>query len=154
MADFSHILATRPDFDDDDREWLHHLVADWQVIADLSFSDLVLWVEHEGGFVSVAHCRPTTGTTVHQDDVVGQSLPASRVDLMVSAMSSGIIQHSQEPRWTGSYAVREDLVPVVCNGRTIAVLSRESNIGIARAQVFDQRHGARVPTPPRRRRRM
>ena len=34
MADFSHILATRPDFDDEDREWLHHLVADWQVIAD------------------------------------------------------------------------------------------------------------------------
>ena len=44
MADFSHILATRPDFDDEDREWLHHLVADWQVIADLSFADLLLLV--------------------------------------------------------------------------------------------------------------
>ena len=42
MADFSHILTTRPDFDDEDREWLHHLVADWQVIADLSFADLLL----------------------------------------------------------------------------------------------------------------
>lgn len=42
MADFSQILATRPDFDDSDREWLHHLVADWQVIADLSFADLLL----------------------------------------------------------------------------------------------------------------
>lgn len=114
-------------------DWLHLLVVDWQVIADLAFSDLVLWVEVVGGFVAVAHCRPTTGTTVHQDDVVGQSMPASRLDLMRSAMSSGIIQHSQEPRWTGSYAVREDLVPVVCNGRTIAVLTRESNIGIARA---------------------
>lgn len=42
MADFSHILMTRPDFGDDDREWLHQLVADWQVIADLSFADLLL----------------------------------------------------------------------------------------------------------------
>ena len=39
MADFTHILATRPDFTESDREWLHHLVADWQVIADLSFAD-------------------------------------------------------------------------------------------------------------------
>lgn len=114
-------------------DWLHLLVVDWQVIADLSFADLVLWVEHEDGFMAVAHCRPSTGTTVHQDDVVGHSLPNARIELMRRAMSSGMIQHSQEPRWTGSYAVREDLVPVVCNGRTIAVLARESNIGIARS---------------------
>ena len=54
MADFSHILATRPDFDDDDREWLHHLVADWQVIADLSFADLLLLVQNGDGKYVVA----------------------------------------------------------------------------------------------------
>lgn len=48
MADFSHILTTRPDFDDEDREWLHHLVADWQVIADLSFADLLLICKWRG----------------------------------------------------------------------------------------------------------
>ena len=42
MADFSHIPQRAPDFDDEDREWLHYLVADWQVIADLSFADLLL----------------------------------------------------------------------------------------------------------------
>ena len=49
MADFSHILTTRPDFDDEDREWLHHLVADWQVIADLSFADLLLILQNGEG---------------------------------------------------------------------------------------------------------
>ena len=49
MADFSQILATRPDFDDSDREWLHHLVADWQVIADLSFADLLLILQKGDG---------------------------------------------------------------------------------------------------------
>ena len=32
----------RPDFTGADREWLHQLVTDWQVIADLSFADLLL----------------------------------------------------------------------------------------------------------------
>ena len=29
---------TEPDID-----WLHALVSDWQLLADLSFADLVLW---------------------------------------------------------------------------------------------------------------
>src|SRR5215469_4531287 len=27
-----------------DLEWLHSLVSDWQLLADLSFADLILWV--------------------------------------------------------------------------------------------------------------
>ena len=61
MADFSHILTTRPDFDDEDREWLHHLVADWQVIADLSFADLLLILQNgEGKYIIAEQCRPST----------------------------------------------------------------------------------------------
>ena len=59
MADFTHILATRPDFTESDREWLHHLVADWQVIADLSFADLLLIVQDgDGNYRIVEQCRP------------------------------------------------------------------------------------------------
>ncbi|MGO3358860.1 MAG: histidine kinase N-terminal domain-containing protein, partial [Bifidobacterium crudilactis] len=54
MADFTHILATRPDFNNEDREWLHHLVADWQVIADLSFADLLLVLQTGDGHYVVA----------------------------------------------------------------------------------------------------
>ena len=28
---------------DADVEWLHSLVSDWQLLADLSFADLILW---------------------------------------------------------------------------------------------------------------
>ena len=38
-----HISLQRADFDDEDREWLHHLVADWQVIADLSLPICCCW---------------------------------------------------------------------------------------------------------------
>ena len=68
MADFSHILATRPDFDDEDREWLHHLVADWQVIADLSFADLLLLVQDgDGKYVVAEQCRPSTVMTLRAE---------------------------------------------------------------------------------------
>ena len=44
-----------------DLDWLHQLIADWQVIADLSVSDLMLWIRTDTGrFVAVAHCRPAT----------------------------------------------------------------------------------------------
>lgn len=127
------MLRINGNFQPNEAEWLHLLVVDWQVVADLSFSDLVLWIEQEGGFIAVAHSRPSTGVTVHQDDVIGHWLPPARMDLMRRAFTTQVIQHSQEPRWTGSYAVREDLVPVVCNGRTIAVMAREANLGIARS---------------------
>nr|NLD41104.1 PAS domain-containing protein [Actinomycetales bacterium] len=134
MASLGEILREYRQLSAIEVEWLHLLVVDWQVVADLSFSDLVLWVDDgEGGFVAAAHCRPSTGVTVHQDDVVGHRLPYGRVETMRRALSEGMIQHSTEPRWTGSYAVREDLVPVVCNGRAIAVMAREANLGIARS---------------------
>ena len=72
MADFTHILATRPDFTESDREWLHHLVADWQVIADLSFADLLLIVQDgDGNYRIVEQCRPSTVMTLRIDDAVG-----------------------------------------------------------------------------------
>ncbi|HZK06290.1 MAG TPA: histidine kinase N-terminal domain-containing protein [Actinomycetaceae bacterium] len=134
MANLGEMLRAHGSLSPIEAEWLHLLVVDWQVVADLSFSDLVLWLDNgDGGFIGVAHCRPSTGVTVHQDDVVGQRLPQGRVEPMRRALTEGMIQHSTEPRWTGSYAVREDLVPVVCNGRAIAVMAREANLGIARS---------------------
>src|SRR5699024_11853939 len=59
-----------------DAEWLHLLVGDWQVISDLAFADLVLWMpDREGDFLALAHARPSTGATVHHDEVVGGPVP-------------------------------------------------------------------------------
>ena len=63
---------------DSDLEWLHLLVSEWQLLSDLSFADLVLWVPTLDGtrYVSVAQMRPNTGPTSHQDDMVGHLVPA------------------------------------------------------------------------------
>src|SRR6266516_7679200 len=43
-------------------DWLHALVSDWQLLADLSFADLALWapLRRRVGWVALAQMRPTT----------------------------------------------------------------------------------------------
>ena len=54
-------------------EQLSQLVSEWTLLADLSFSDLLLWVPkwHEGGYVCVAQIRPVTAPTEIDSDLVG-----------------------------------------------------------------------------------
>ncbi|WP_293781875.1 sensor histidine kinase [uncultured Aeromicrobium sp.] len=56
---------------------LQELVGSWQIVADLSFSDLVLWLpdaENKGRWAA-AQIRPTTGPTTLLEDVVGTFVP-------------------------------------------------------------------------------
>src|SRR5690606_31446079 len=107
-------------------EWLTMLTADWQIIADLSFADLVMWRPVPEGFVAIAHARPSTGPTVHPEEVVGSMAAAGRIAHLQRALDEGAMVASREPRWDESYAVREDALPVVMKGgKAIAVLTRE-----------------------------
>ncbi len=116
-----------------DADWLHLLVGDWQIISDLAFADLVLWLPVEGGdYVAIAHCRPSTGATVHHDDIVGSLAPRGFVPTLDEAAQKQEVIRVGEARWTGSYAIREEAVPVVRAGRTIAVVARETHLGASR----------------------
>ncbi len=140
MSNLNELLRRLGGLQPKEAEWLHLLVGDWQIISDLAFADLVLWVPDGEGFTAVAHCRPSTGTTVHHDDVVGRHLPEGRRALLEETLRKRTIHRSAEPRWTGSYAVREDLVPVIYQGRAIAVVAREANLGTARSQTRLERN--------------
>ena len=72
MASLTDLLRERTALSDADAEWLRLLVGDWQLLSDLSFADLVLWVPVADGWLAVAHVRPTTGMTAFVEDVVGQ----------------------------------------------------------------------------------
>jgi two-component sensor histidine kinase len=133
VATFSELVERNANLTDRDREWLHTLVADWQVIADLAFADLVLWLPRsDGEFVALAQCRSSSGPTVHYDDIVGRLLPGSSQTLLATALETGEIQRAQEPRWFGANAIRDEAVPVVNDGRVIAVIARQTNLGAVR----------------------
>ncbi|MBM7849101.1 histidine kinase N-terminal domain-containing protein [Arthrobacter roseus] len=118
------------DFGPGDAEWLHLLVGDWQMIADLAFADLALWFPDEGGgYVALAHVRPSTSHTVFHADFVGERMRADLTPLVDRSWRSRRIETAQE----GDSAMRVEAVPVVRNGRTLAAVTSHSEAASSRA---------------------
>ncbi len=114
-------------------EWLHLLVGDWQLLADLSFADLILWArESEGRWKAVAHVRPTTGQMVFFEDQVGAAASRSRAGTLDQACVERRIVRERDTEWHDDLPVREDFIPVVRQGRCIAVLTRHTNLSMMR----------------------
>jgi two-component sensor histidine kinase len=117
-----------------DIEWLHALVADWQLLADLSFADLVLWAPlREGtGWVALAQMRPTTGPTSLLDDVVGMRVKAGERPFVDAAHDERRICREGDPEWTRGVPVRRESIPVARLERVVAVIERSTNLSSAR----------------------
>jgi two-component sensor histidine kinase len=115
-----------------DVEWLRQLVGDWQLLSDLSFADLVLWVAADESWLAVAHVRPTTGATVFFDDVVGTEVARGKRPQLDRAFDLATICRERDPEWTEDVPVREETIPVVRAGRPIAVLSRHTDLSSLR----------------------
>lgn len=117
-------------------DWIHSLVSDWQLLADLSFADLILWVPDQGGtrWVAVAQMRPTTGPTVYHDDVVGMSIAVGDRPLIDVAWSENRICREGDPDWSSGVPVREETIPVRRDkdGPIIGVIQRSTNLSSAR----------------------
>ena len=115
---------------DSDLEWLHLLVSEWQLLSDLSFADLVLWVPTRDGtrYVSVAQMRPNTGPTSYQDDMVGHLVPRGRRPLLDAALDEGRIVREGDPEWREEVPVRVESIPVRREGRVLGVIARNTNL--------------------------
>jgi two-component sensor histidine kinase len=127
-------LARRAQISGPGLEWLHALVSDWQLLADLSFADLVLWapIQGEAGWMALAQMRPTTGPTAFPDDIVGTVRSASEGLFLGAAMHERRICREGDPEWTSGVPVRHETIPVVRDGKVIAVIERSTNLSSAR----------------------
>jgi two-component sensor histidine kinase len=127
------LVRARTPLGDVDVDWLHRLVGEWQLVADLSFADLVLWVRtHEDEWLAVAHMRPTTGPTAYPLDVVGALLDPALKHRVERAWRDGRIVRDGEPEWRARTPVRQEAVPVRRGEALVAVLSRDTNLASAR----------------------
>ena len=124
------LVRSHTDLDDEDVAWLQLLQADWQIIADLSFADLVLWLpDREGkGFWAAGQMRPTTGPTALVDDVLGTFVPIGRRPLIDAAYRQGRLVREGDPEWRDDVPVRVETIPVRRAGRVIAVVARNTNL--------------------------
>jgi two-component system, sensor histidine kinase PdtaS len=122
---------------------LFRLAGDWQLIADLSFADLLLWVaverpEPQPGskleFICVAQVRPTTAPTAYQDDSVGRVISGPEAAHLAIAHSQGRIWREGDPVWYGDTPARHEAIPVRRRDGVdvIAVVGRDTNLSTAR----------------------
>ena len=109
---------------------LSDLIAEWQLLADLSFADLVLWVPRNDakGFIAVAQIRPMTAATVFSNDIVGTSIQLGEQPNIEKSFDTGSIIRDVEPTKIGEFTVKEEIIPVRFNGSPIAVISRHRNV--------------------------
>lgn len=130
----SDLLAEQTTLDPEDVDHLQRLVGEWQLLADLSFADLLLWAPaSDGDVLCVAQVRPTTGPTSYQDDRVGRRQPIEASFELSVALKEGRICREADPDWNGDIPVRREAIPVRRNGSIVALLSRDTNLAAARS---------------------
>ena len=140
MPDFETLIHGRSAISLDQAHRLRELVADWQLLSDLSFADLVLWVPIRKdiklwptGHVAVAHIRPTTAATVFTNDIIGEEVSWGSRTHIDAALSSGEIIRDSEPEQFGDLLIKEETIPVVFEDQVIAVISRHRNADLMRS---------------------
>jgi two-component system, sensor histidine kinase PdtaS len=89
MSTLGDLLAEHTMLPGNAVDHLHAVVGEWQLLADLSFADYLMWVRRDdGALVCVAQCRPNTAPTVMQTDAVGSVVTADRAPLVAEAFAA------------------------------------------------------------------
>ena len=126
MSTLSDLLAEHTDLPGAAVDHLQRVVGEWQLLADLSFADVLLWVgtddvsDGSADVLCVAQCRPTTAPTVFTHDIVGTTISESEhPEVLVALQQRKIVQ--------GGVLTRSESIPVRCGEHVIAVLTRDTN---------------------------
>jgi two-component sensor histidine kinase len=129
MPSMSEIVSGRTDLSEDEQRWLRLLVPEWHLFADLSFSDLVLWVPDRDPNVywAAAQIRPTTGPTSLFDDVVGDLIAYSPEHLVSGAFVSRQVTQTSEAKLQAGIPVEVHAIPVIFGDRVIAVVEQHTS---------------------------
>lgn len=130
MPTLTELVRSHTELEAADVDWLHLLMADWQIVADLSFADLVLWLPDRNGqgFWAGGQIRPTTGPTSYVDDVIGTFMPIGRRPLLDAAWREGRLVREGDQEWRDDVPVRIESIPVRRGDRVIAVIARNTNL--------------------------
>jgi two-component sensor histidine kinase len=115
-------------------EWLQLLMADWQLIADLAFADLVLWERHEGKFLATAHARPSSAATIFYRDITNQPPRNDWLELINLAFEKAVPVSSRVNGEYESMPTRLAAIPVLIRDspEPIAVITRHMNLSESR----------------------
>jgi two-component sensor histidine kinase len=114
---------------------LEQLIAEWHILADFCFSDLLLFVPIDDDaerFVVVGQVRPSTSQTLYRSDMIGREAGDDERPIVGRSFRLGEIidgEHQVEPL---REVVRVVCIPVRFGGQVIGVLSRETPPSVGR----------------------
>lgn len=139
MASIEEYVRDRSPLSAEHIHRLRELIADWQLLSDLSFADLILWVplrkdfkSWPTGYVAVAHIRPTTAATLFPLDVIGNEIEHGERPHIDQALSAAEIIRDTQPEPLGDHLVKEETIPVMIDGYVVAVISRHRDSELMR----------------------
>ena len=142
MSTLGDLLAEHTMLPGNAVDHLHAVVGEWQLLADLSFADYLMWVRRDdGALVCVAQCRPNTAPTVLLADAVGTVSGADEMPLVTSAFKSGAIgRESQEGQAdsSGDGNISVEAVPVRYDNQVVAVLTHQTAFAARKASPLER----------------
>ncbi|MDQ4149168.1 MAG: sensor histidine kinase [Actinomycetota bacterium] len=123
----AEIVREKTDLADHEIEHLTQLLVSWQLIADLSFADLLLWcrLADGEGYICVAQMRPYTAQTLHPEDLFGKVLRLEELPVVDRAYHERRTARLDEPVLVDGMPVRIEGVPVTVGGKVAAVMTKE-----------------------------
>ena len=109
---------------------LHAVVGEWQLLADLSFADYLMWVRRDDDkLVCVAQVRPNTAPTVLLADAVGTLNDGGDMPVVTVAFKSGHIGRESDAGQGDSHGggfLDVEAVPVRHGNQVVAVLTHQT----------------------------
>ena len=100
MATLRNLATKYSELSEPELEWLELLARDLPLLADVSLSDVVLWVPtHDGTYLAVAHSRPAGYITLFYRDIIGDFLRPDWREVVDEALETGQPAASTSPAW-------------------------------------------------------
>ncbi len=144
MVTPAELAFGRTDLDDAQLGHLQRLLGTWGILADLSFSDLVLLAPtvpaepgqavpganreapsvHADELIVIGQMRPSNSATVVQHDLVGQTVAARDWSLAIQTLETGETTRGELVLEQDGEPVQLQCIPVRHDGTAVAVLGR------------------------------
>jgi two-component system, sensor histidine kinase PdtaS len=138
MSTLGDLLAEHTMLPGNAVDHLHAVVGEWQLLADLSFADYLMWVSRDDGtLVCVAQVRPNTAPTVLLADAVGSLADAHQRPLVTAAFQSGTIGRESRGGQEDSAGLKVEAVPVRYNNQVVAVLTHQTALAARKASPLE-----------------
>ncbi len=134
MSTLAERIREVSDLSEEEAQHLRSLCSSWQVLADLSFSDLLLYVStrEQDVFEICAQLRPFTSQTLYPNDMVRSRVTQPEQPVVERAYREGEIWSQEEPVLVDGIPIRMDAVPVRYDGKVIAVVTKEGSPATSR----------------------